>query len=213
MKILAESVPEFERALLSLDRLAARAILEHSMDASDPVGTVETLIVPSLERIGLGWEQGRVALSQVYMSGRICEDLVDTILPPASQARKDQPHIAIVVFHDYHFLGKRIVYSMLRAGGWELSDFGRMETDELISRIQKDGVDVLLMSTLMLPSALRIRDFSMKVQTLTPDVKIVVGGAPFRFDDRLWKEVGAHAQGRDAAEAVQIVNTLSGGAP
>ena len=45
---------------------------------------MEKLVVPALERIGAGWEQGRVALSQVYMSGRICEELVDTLLIGAS---------------------------------------------------------------------------------------------------------------------------------
>ena len=59
---------EFERALLSLDRVAARQILAAADPDSTPLQLAERLVTPALERIGKAWEQGRVALSQVYMS-------------------------------------------------------------------------------------------------------------------------------------------------
>ena len=48
---------------------------------------VDKVVVPALENIGQGWEEGRVSLSQVYMAGRICEGAMGEILPadrPAS---------------------------------------------------------------------------------------------------------------------------------
>jgi trimethylamine corrinoid protein len=44
---------------------------------------------------------------------------------------------------------------------------------------------------------------------LPAQVRIVVGGAPFRFDAELWRQVGADAMGRTAADALDIVATLS----
>ncbi len=43
------------------------------------------------------------------------------------------------------------------------------------------------------------------------NVKIVVGGAPFRFDDQLWREVGADAMCRTASEAVDVIHEVMGG--
>ena len=43
--------------------------------------------------------------------------------------------------------------------------------------------------------------------------KVVVGGAPFLFDDQLWQEVGADAMGKSAADAVAIVTRLMGEMP
>ena len=203
---------EFEQALLSLDRLAARNILE-SGGSEKPLQLVEKLVVPALERIGAGWEQGRVALSQVYMSGRICEELVDTLLPPDGLDRKNRPKMAIAVLQDYHLLGKRIVYSVLRASGFELLDYGRVDADDLVRRVRHDGVEVLLISVLMLSSALRVKDVRTKLQALGSDVKIVVGGAPFRLDDQLWKEVSADAMGREASEALDIIAKMMGDMP
>ena len=204
---------EFEQALLSLDRLAARNILLESGGSESPLQLVEKLVVPALERIGAGWEQGQVALSQVYMSGRICEELVDTLLPPDALDRKNRPKMAIAVLQDYHLLGKRIVYSVLRASGFELLDYGRVDVDDLVRRVRPDGVEVLLISVLMLPSALRVKEVRARLQAIGSDVKIVVGGAPFRLDDQLWKEVGADAMGREASEAVDIIAKMMGDVP
>jgi methanogenic corrinoid protein MtbC1 len=81
----------------------------------------------------------------------------------------------------------------------------------LAQRAVEDGVEVLLVSTLMLPSALRVGVLRSELLRLGSTAKIVVGGAPFRLDERLWREVGADAAGRSAADAVAIVDRLSGG--
>ena len=82
------------------------------------------------------------------MGGRICEDLVDTILPPDDPDRKDQPRMAICVL-SHHKLGKTIVYSLLRASGFELLDFGAIEVDELIECVKIEKIKILLISVLM----------------------------------------------------------------
>ncbi|HOO85164.1 MAG TPA: cobalamin-dependent protein, partial [Prolixibacteraceae bacterium] len=157
--------------------------------------------------IGEDWENGKLALSQVYMSGVICEELIDKVMPPQSPVRKSQPKMAIGVFEDYHMLGKRIIYSSLRASGFELTDLGGgLSIDKLVEFVQRDNIKILLLSVLMLPSALHVKDLKQKLNG--SDVKIVVGGAPFRFDDQLWKEVGVDACGATVADAVNIVNKM-----
>lgn len=202
---------EFRLALQSLNRLEAEHIMMQARKTHTPLQCVERLILPALTQIGSGWEDGSVALSQVYMSGRICEALVDMILPPADPDRKGQPVMAIVTLDDYHMLGKRIVYSELRAGGYELLDYGRSTVEELISKIEHDKVKILLISVLMLSSALRVRNLKDKLAQQGIDIKIIVGGAPFRFDRNLWKEVGADAMGANGSEAIEIISKMEGG--
>jgi methanogenic corrinoid protein MtbC1 len=209
MRDSREEVNEFKQALLALDRLGARNLVM-AAGVENPLQRIERLVVPALEQIGLEWEQGRVALSQIYMSGRICEELVDNILPPGDPHRKNQPKTAIATLADHHLLGKRIVYSALRASGFGLVDFGRVEVDDLVRRVKDEEVKIILLSVLMLPSALKVREVRDKVNQTNGEVKIVVGGAPFRFDDQLWQEVGADAMGRNASDAVDIITRITG---
>ncbi len=168
-----------ENALLMIDKNKVKEILTNAFQNESPFHLVEILIVPVLEKIGLGWENGEYSLSQVYMSGRICEEMVDIILPPSDPTRIMQPKMAIVTFEDYHILGKRIVYSALRASGFELSNFGQMQAKELVERVITDKIKILLISTLMLPSALRIKNVVTELKESGEKIKIIVGGAPF----------------------------------
>lgn len=208
---MSNIVTEFSNALLAIDRLWVKRILADSSHQMSPTAFVEDVVVDALEQIGVGWENGTIALSQIYMSGRICEELVDELIPPGNPDRKDLPKTAITVLNDYHLMGKRIVYSLLRAGGFDLLDYGRTDVDPLVHRVAEDGVEVLLISTLMLPSALLVERVKEKLADAGLPVKIIVGGAPFRFDDQLWREVGADAMCKTASEAVSVIHKIKGG--
>jgi methanogenic corrinoid protein MtbC1 len=198
-------IAAFREALETLDRIGAESIVNQARSEMTPIQVVDQVVVPALEQIGQAWETGDVALSQVYMSGRICEELVEQVLPPSDPDRKHQPRSAIVVLCDYHMLGKRIVYSQMRASGFELFDYGRMDVDELVERALADQIRVLLISVLMLPSALKVKQVCARLKAAGAPIRIAVGGAPFLFDDRLWQEVGADAMGHNAADAVSLV--------
>jgi trimethylamine corrinoid protein len=203
----------FEQALLAVDRAAAQRLFEQAASGPDPLRVAVRLVSGSLERIGAGWERGTVALSQVYMGGRICEDLVERLLPPSDPQRTKQPRLGIAVFEDHHVLGSRIMSSTLRAAGYELTDYGHgIGARELAQRAIADGIEVLLVSTLMLASALRIRELSALLRGAGSRLKLVVGGAPFLFDEQLWREVGADAVGRCATDAPRLVQELHAGA-
>ena len=199
----------FERALLSVDRILVRRILTECKDALPTFRILEDLLIPAMERIGKGWELGTVALSQVYMSGRICEELLDSILPAGKAPFRDHQVMAIAVLNDYHMLGKRIVGSVLRAGGFRLLDYGTVDVEGLVNRVKDDHVEVLLISTLMLHSALRVKEVGERLHAAGCSVKLVVGGAPFRLDRQLWKEVGADAVGYNASDALAIVAEMA----
>ncbi|MBP9904701.1 MAG: cobalamin-dependent protein [Rhodoferax sp.] len=204
------SVTPFREALESLDRVKADSIFQEVLLELSPIDAVEQVVVPALEQIGGAWDAGSVALSQVYMSGRFCEELVDRTLPPSDPDRKHQPRSAIVVLSDYHDLGKRIVYSVMRASGFELFDYGRMDVEALVDRAIADKIRVLMISVLMLPSALKVREVCLLLKARGSNARVIVGGAPFLFDSQLWQEVGADAMGSSAAQAVAIVERMMG---
>ncbi len=209
--LMNNSIDDFVQALITLDRLTAKQIAKKYKRNISAIKFVEEVVVVALERIGEDWQKGKLALSQVYMGGRICETLVDEFLPPKSPDRKDQPKMAICTLSDYHKLGKIIVYSLLRASGFELADYGTIEVDDLIDKIKKEEIKVLLISVLMLPSAFKIKKIKEKLIEMNLDVKIIVGGAPFRFDNQLYEEVGADAMCSTASEAVSVIQNVIGG--
>ena len=203
---------DMQNALLAVDRVRAGRIIRESCIPGSPFTCLENLVVPALEEIGRRWETGDVALSQVYMSGRICEEIVDAMLPPGDPRRIGQPKMAIAVLEDHHTLGKRIITSVLRAGGFEMTDYGHgISVDQLVEQVTRNRVKILLISTLMLPAALRAKEAIVQIRKDLPETKIIVGGAPFNFDPGLWQEIGADAMGHTASDTLALVKELAGG--
>jgi len=207
---MTERAEAFKHAILAVDWNEARRLVVLT-EAVSRLSSME-MISKALTSIGEGWQRGECSLSQVYMSGRICEELVDAFAADPDAVKKDHPPIAIATLDPHHLLGKRIVYSVLRASGYAVQDYGCVKCDELIQRVMDDNIKVLLLSALLLPSALSIREVTTRLKSLHLDVKVVVGGAPFLFDSQLWKDVQADAMGRSASEAPGLIESVLGGA-
>ena len=201
-----EEVRRLEAALLALDRPAVWALLRSAEGNPVSVTRLERLMVPALENIGRSWEAGGVALSQVYMSGRLCEEVLNAAFDPASRPPLNHPAMAMAVLEDNHALGKTMVCSMLRACGYTLNEYELgIGVQALIQRVVRDDIKILLISTLMLRSALQVKQVTAALEKARPETRVLVGGAPFLFDADLWREVGAHAMGRNASDAVRII--------
>lgn len=212
---LLDALPrEFEEALLAIDRTRAFRLMEGALNVGIPaLRLAQTCITPALERIGQGWELGTLALSQVYMSGRISEEVVNSLFPEPEVLRGRQPAIALALLEDYHALGKRMVQLALRSAGYRCLDYGRVTAEELSRRIQEEAPDLVLVSTLMYRSALRVEAVTSTLARAGCGIPLCVGGAPFRFHGGLWKNVGADAWGAEASDAVAFVEGRMAGAP
>jgi methanogenic corrinoid protein MtbC1 len=208
---LPDEVSRLESALLSMDRPMVWDILGANSERPDSMERMERLIGPALERIGQSWEAGSVALSQVYMSGRICEEALSACLDAERCQPRIHPPMAIAALEDSHALGKRMVRSMLLAAGYTVRDYGHgISAEALADRAIREHIDILLISTLMLRSAMQIKRVASIVRKARPQIKILAGGAPFLFDLELWREVGADATGRNASDAAAIVGQWCG---
>lgn len=197
---------KFEAALLAMDRRAARRILLAQAEQTGPFGAIDAVMTVALQRIGEAWERGERALSQIYMAGKICEELVPDLLPDSDSDRLQSPRLAVAVFEDRHVLGKRMLVSALAASGFRMADLGSVEAGFLLDYLRQHDVEVLMLSTLMLASALHLETFCNELAKWTKRPRVIVGGAPFRLDERLWREVGADAMGFSAADAPGLVS-------
>ncbi|NLW76250.1 MAG: cobalamin-binding protein, partial [Methanomicrobiales archaeon] len=102
-------IDELISALLYMDRLAVREILSKSTENEDKLHVIDAIIVPALEEIGRRWEEGTLAISQVYMAGIIIEEAIGGLFPHNDLPGGAKGKIATVVLEDYHMLGERIV--------------------------------------------------------------------------------------------------------
>ena len=199
---------KFENSLLQYDKAKALEIFDLFMKENEKIEFIDKIMVNALISIGEKWENGSIALSQVYMSSKICEQLTDILLSQNISVAKNKntPAMAIVTLEDHHSLGKRIVGSILKTAGYDLIDFGfGITVEELIKKSIEENIKILLISVLMFPSALKIKKITTALKEKNLSIKILVGGAPFIIDDDLWRTVGADAMSKNAGHAMEII--------
>jgi 5-methyltetrahydrofolate--homocysteine methyltransferase len=115
---------------------------------------------------------------------------------------------------DFHGLGKKIVIGCLRARMFEVTDLGINVAPEcFVDEAVSVGAEVIAISSMMVHTATgeygakRVRQL-LQERGLDGRIRIIVGGAPYRFHDTLFREVGADAWADSAAEAPAVVARL-----
>ena len=199
-------------ALLTLDYESVKLILLEGIKNPESQNfNSEELLIESQKKFGELWEQGEIALSQVYMAGKICEDVIEEISPNFKPKELYSETIYTVVLEDFHILGKKMLDSILRIAGFKLKDYGfGISAESLLEKLTQDNPRLLLISTLMLNSALRVKILAAEMTKLNLRTKIIVGGAPFNIDSDLWKKVGADGYAPTATKSIEVIKHLLG---
>ncbi len=212
---LAELRGQFAELLRGSDRRGARRMLRRAVAAGvDRQLLMREVVSPAVEEVGGAWSEHEVSLSQVYAAGLIVEDGVEILSIPTGPAEGPPRRVVIGTARgDYHGLGRRLVTAFLRAAGFVVVDLGlNVSPGTFVDATLEEGARIIAVSALMVDAALGIREVREEmVRREVRGVKLLVGGAPFRFNSDLCRLVGADATAPDAFRAIQVAESLLDG--
>ena len=204
-------------AVFDTDRDRALAVVKRALDEGiSPEEVIFTIVIPCMEKmIGGMMTDSLVTLSQHFLASQIAEEVADTLIPLFKTAPEMQGHIVIgTSFGDFHGLGKKIVSGCLRAKMFQVTDVGiNVRPERFVEEALAVGAQVIGISSMMVHTAVgehgprRVREL-LREQGLEDRIRIVVGGAPYRFHDTLYREVGADAWGVTAIEGAEVIARL-----
>lgn len=206
-----------EEALLNVDAPKVKQFFESEFIQNSQPEQILKIITEVMESIGKKWEEGRIALSQIYMAGKLMEENLKihlknfpmTITDSKFPRKSFQTKIYTCVFEDYHALGQIILNSVLRLAGFQIINLGiGVGEEELYVNVKEKSISVLLISTLMLASAKHLEKTIKKIRKINPQIKIYVGGAPFNFQKDLWQKIGADGYAATPYAIVPILKKL-----
>lgn len=103
---------------------------------------------------------------------------------------------------DIHDIGKNLVKIMFEAAGWTVHDLGRdVRLPRFAEEQQRTRADVVALSALMTTSMLAMPKAIEMLRAASPDVAIMVGGAP--LSRSIAVSYGADGYAENAGEAVR----------
>ncbi len=206
----AISLIDKPRALSVIDKA-----LEQGIAAEDIVFEV---VVPGIEKNLEAFLQKKEAnLSRHFLVTTIANEIVDKLLPHFKQETGSAGKVVLgSAFGDFHGLGKKIVGGCLRANMFRTIDLGlnvapRKFVDTAIEeKAQIIGVSSMMMHTAMGENGPMKVGELLRREGLEDRIKLLVGGAPYLFDEGLYQKVNAHGWAPNGLEAVRVIKSLIG---
>lgn len=207
---------DYDDAIFDTDRERALAAVQAALDCGlRAEDVVFGIVVPSIERYLAEAASERVSLAQHYLAAQIAGEVVESLLPRFAIAPACMGRVVIGTSQgDFHGLGKRIVAGCLKAHMFAVTDLGlNVSPAAFVDAAVAEGAQVIGISSMMVHTA-RGEDGCLGVRRLLRErglesqVRLVVGGAPYRFDGRLYQQVEADAWAENGLAAAGVVTDL-----
>ncbi len=204
-RIPCNTLPEaIERGLA--DR--AREIAQEYVKRDSALSIVNGSIIPSLDKVGAGYEEKRIFLPQLLMSAEAAKAAFEVI---KAASRGDSgakgPFVIATVEGDIHDIGKNIVKLILENYGYRVVDLGRdVKADAVVEAAIRENAAFVGLSALMTTTLPAMERTAGLLREKAPGVRIIVGGAVLTAEYA--KKIGADKYARDAMDAVRYLASL-----
>jgi methanogenic corrinoid protein MtbC1 len=215
--MLDDLLQQYKDALFDTDRLLALRVIHTGLAQQIPAEElVFKVVVPSLENMaGRMSDTFDISLSQHFLTSQITSEVIDLLLPAFAQPPKFAGRMVIGSSQgDFHGLGKRIVAGCVKTFMVESIDLGlNVAPERFVEEAIAQNAQVIGISSMMVHTArgengcLRVRQL-LKERGLESQIKLVVGGAPYRFDPNLYRTVHADAWAENALLAGKVIIDL-----
>ena len=171
-------------------------------------------VTKTIREVGDAFEKFEIFLPQMMTASNATIELMKVLEP---ELKKEGPEHAIrpikIVMAsckgDMHEIGKNITITLFNANGYDTLDMGAdVDSLDIVKTAGREKADIIGLSSLMtttMPGQKEVIDI-LKDTNQRDNFKVIIGGAP---TSKEWAEkIGADGWGKDASDAVKLVEKL-----
>lgn len=189
---------------------SARSAAENLLRDTPPLEIINGQLIPALDEVGRGFEQGTLFLPQLLMSAEAARAAFEAIRGNISgsdgQIKKEKIILATVK-GDIHDIGKNIVKVLLENYGYDVIDLGKdVPPEAIVDEAVRSGVKLVGLSALMTTTVASMEETIKLLHKSVPDCKTMVGGAV--LSPEYAEMIHADSYSKDAMGAVRYANVL-----
>lgn len=210
---LVEEARKYLDLLLSGNRKEASALIEKLVDEGTSIKDIyEHIFQKTQYEVGVRWQTNQITVAHEHYCTAATQLIMSQLYPKIfAMEKSDKRLVACSVRGELHEIGIRMVSDFFEMEGWDTHYLGaNMPDHHLISSIKHNKADVLAISVILPLNINKAKNLIDKIRADKEmnNVKILVGGYPFRIVPDLWQRIGADASARSAKEAIELANKL-----
>ena len=203
-------------AILAMDEPEALALVQERLDAGEPAEDVLDDARAALTVLGDRFACEEAFIPELIMGGEIMKGIAAILKPRIAGDAGGEKRGTVVlgtVHGDIHDIGKDVVVMMLEVNGYAVHDLGiDVPVADFVAAVREHQPEVVGLSGLLTLAFDSMKDTiaGLEAAGLRDRVKVMVGGSP--VDEQVCAYTGADGWGRDAAAALRLAATWTGGA-
>lgn len=200
-------VKQARQAVMDGDEEAAVAVAHKVIEEGiNPIEIINEGFTPGMTEVGDCFAREELPLPGVLVAAEAMTMALAVMEPHIPKEHVSEPLARVVlgtVEGDIHDIGKRIVATMLRVYGFEVTDLGRdVPIEEFVEKAKELNADIVGSSTLMTTTMAgqRVIEEELAKAGIRDKVKTMVGGAATTQE---WaNKIGADCYAEDANDTV-----------
>ena len=202
-----------DEAIIRGLRADAGKLAKAALATEDELSLVEGHLIPALDKVGEGYEQGKVFLPQLLSAAQAAQAVFEVIRASIAQKGgapvKKGSLVIATVKGDIHDIGKNIVKTVLENYGYEVIDLGRdVPPETILQTVEAEHIRLVGLSALMTTTLPAMEETIHLLQTLPEPPAIMVGGAV--VTPEYAHQMGADYYSKDARQSVEIAREVLG---
>lgn len=171
------------------------------------------LFQPVQYEIGRLWQTNKISVAQEHYCTGATQLVMSQLYPYLfTGEKKDRKMVTACVSGELHEMGARMVTDFFEMQGWDTYYLGaNMPIEGVIRFIGEMKPQCLAISATMTFHISAVEEMIRKIRSapeVSADLKILVGGYPFKVAENLWKSVGADGFAASATDAVELADKL-----
>ena len=190
---------------------AAGSACRKMIKTTEPMAIINETLIPVLDKVGKGFEQGKVFLPQLLMSAEAAKAafavIKDELAKSGSGTGEKGKIVIATVKGDVHDIGKNIVKVLLENYGYKVIDLGKdVAPEAIVEAVQKEKADLVGLSALMTTTVGAMEETIDKLRSAGLKCPVMVGGAV--MTERYADMINADRYVRDAMASVHFAQEV-----
>ena len=192
----------------------AALITAELSETQEPLGIINTELIPALNHVGDGFEAGTIFLPQLLMSAEAAKSAFAILKDKMDKSGEVQEKIGTIILAtvkgDIHDIGKNIVKVLLENYSFDVIDLGKdVAPEQIVDMVLDKNVKLVGLSALMTTTVVSMEETIRMLREQAPQCKVMVGGAV--LNQEYADMIGADFYGKDAMQSVRYAQELFAG--
>jgi len=190
------------------DKISAHKEIENLLKDTSPIDIIQNVLTKIMQDIGELYSKKKIYLPELLLASQTSTPIFEYLTKTSKEKIVSQGKILLATVEgDIHSIGKNIIATILKSGGFEIFDIGSDITPENILKQVKDiKPDIVGLSAMMTTTVGKVQNTVKLIKKSNLSCKIISGGAS--MNKNIAFEFGCDAYCKNASEVVSICKSL-----